>query len=193
MISLVATTNVNVSNPNTVTISNGNVIVGQLGATDQGSNSTDCNNVSPNTQNIIQNLVNIPSDIYNSIVNFFKGGSCSYQGNSLNQNLWYPNGTLIPAGESSIQSSNSNIGGILVSTLIIAGAFIALGLLAGVFGAGSLAYIVAPVGIAVSLIYFMQGVLSTPYFTGTPFVITIFLTGITTSMFIWIVLVIIRD
>lgn len=88
---------------------------------------------------------------------------------------------------------SNSIDQIVAQTIVVGVAFVGLGLLAGALGAGSLANIVVSVGIGISLIFFMQSVLGSSYFAGTPFIIEIFIDGITGVFFIWIVMTLLRD
>ena len=86
----------------------------------------------------------------------------------------------------------TSISGLVVGTITIAVIFVGLGLLAGVLGAGMLANVIGSSGIGISLIFFMQSVLSSQYFIGIPFILSIFVEGITGAFFIWIIIVMLK-
>jgi hypothetical protein len=99
-------------------------------------------------------------------------------------------------GQNGNPYTNSNYGtidNVFSACLAIAGIFIGLGLLAGVLGAGQFANVIATTGIGMSLIFFFQGVFASTAFKNTPFIIEIFIDAITATIFIWIIMVILRD
>jgi hypothetical protein len=99
-------------------------------------------------------------------------------------------------GQNGNPYTNSNYGtidNVFAACLVIAGIFIGLGLLAGVFGAGAFANVIATTGIGMSLIFFFQGVFASSAFKNTPFILEIFIDAITATIFIWILMVLLRD
>ena len=87
---------------------------------------------------------------------------------------------------------------VLTETLIIAGAFVALGLLAGTLGAGQLAYIIASVGIGLSFAFYVFTIptlpnpnTGLPYFN-LPLPLAVLFGGINAVMVIWLIWVNLR-
>ena len=85
------------------------------------------------------------------------------------------------------QSNVVTSGDILVISIAIAGGFLALGLLAGLGGAGQLANIISAVGIGIAFITGTNLTISQA-FTGVPIVIYGFLNSIFVVMFSYIIL-----
>lgn len=85
------------------------------------------------------------------------------------------------------------IDSVVAGVVAIAGIFTALGLLAGLFGAGQFANIIAASGIGIALIFFMQSILASTIFNGTPVYVSFFVDGITGAMYVWVAIVLLRS
>lgn len=183
MISLVAGSTVSTTNVTTFTLSSGNQSIGsvQVQAT-QPQNTTCAIAYLPFPENFEVMMGIKPLSSF-----------CSTPLNSLGQGNLLTGQQIGPVSITGpVSIKTGSLTDLVSNTIIIAVLFVGLGLLAGFLGAGILAPIISSVGIGLSLIYFMQSVLASEYFSGIPPFMSIFLTGLTGGMFIWIVIVLLK-
>lgn len=219
IIGLIVGSGITVNNTNSVTVANGNQTVLQQSGLQ--SSGYQCNDTTvKNLQNTGNNFFNsIPIlGFINQVGNFIYGnifaafnavGNFIFPVNHAVSSIITPNNLgncifnqqaqssgydiVATAISPSNRLSANSLAQIVSQTILVAVAFVALGLLAGTLGAGQLAPIVASAGLGISLVYFMQSILSSSYFAGTPFFLKIFIDGITGAFFIWIIIVLLRD
>lgn len=185
-----------VNGTSTYTLLNANASIlsnnAQLSTT--GSNITNCNQKNGLGLMLLDPfLVFLPSSWASSVQNSLFGCSTTTNGNGVTDA-----GSLVGVavyglsnGAINVGPSNS-VGGLVAQTIAIVAIVGAVAIAASILGNGLAALYLGAAGVGIALIYFMQSILASSVFNGTPFFIQIFIDGITGAMFIWIVLVMLR-